>query len=553
MASKVIIPLDTRDSISQRHLVYLNIRRLLSQLIYERLEYPMVCSVACTARKRLRDRIKMRKLDDNSPEDFMHDMVFGNSHSHVVFRLVLHCISLLLFPYQIFKKKEDEHPGITKFTYFLTSSMNTGMRLSLRPDSKYTSVKISVKGYSTLGWFGVLTGIVVACASPYYIMPLIASYKIQLIANLSPRVIWGSLSILMIFMTYMGRMMIDKLAYSSKIARILNRITCFVEHNVPGIEQENTSGTKQNIISLARDGDIGALRSALNVGLIIDRKTPNGDSALHVSARYGHPDFCEMLMALGADPNARNNVSMTPLHLAARYGKTDAVQILLECDADMTLKNRGDKTPRDLAVMYSHTDCIEAIDAFIPREVQIDSSQKMSSVDWVTAVNKAIRKDDLVAFNRLLASDDCDVNASLKSGRTALYFATLNEKESYVNLLLDAGADIMRADTNGSTALHVVFSNEHYGILDRFITQGIDVNIVETAGNTLLHQAIQSGNGDQADIVLELGADINQKNNMGDTALNIAYRKNDPTLIRLLRDRGGQTNFEQFWEKQDAA
>ncbi|KAL5198228.1 hypothetical protein ABZP36_001740 [Zizania latifolia] len=57
---------------------------------------------------------------------------------------------------------------------------------------------------------------------------------------------------------------------------------------------------------------------------ILDSKTPQGNTALHIAATFGYVALAREALALNADMLvAKNDDHDTPLHIAARYGKVD--------------------------------------------------------------------------------------------------------------------------------------------------------------------------------------------------------------------------------------
>lgn len=76
-------------------------------------------------------------------------------------------------------------------------------------------------------------------------------------------------------------------------------------------------------------------------------RSEGGETPLHYAAQRGHLKAAELLVAAGADVNARDNDrnKLTPLHWAATYGHSKVVALLLEHKADRTAKDWDGKSP----------------------------------------------------------------------------------------------------------------------------------------------------------------------------------------------------------------
>ena len=72
-------------------------------------------------------------------------------------------------------------------------------------------------------------------------------------------------------------------------------------------------------------------------------------------------EIARLLIAHGADVNARAASDFTPLHESAASGKLDFAQLLLEHGADVNAKTTDGKTPLDYAREHNHEEMVELL------------------------------------------------------------------------------------------------------------------------------------------------------------------------------------------------
>ena len=65
-----------------------------------------------------------------------------------------------------------------------------------------------------------------------------------------------------------------------------------------------------------------------------------------------------MLLAKGAEVNAKTKSGRTPLHEAVEYSSKEVVELLVSKGADVTAKNEKGLTPVQCAEEHGHTDIV---------------------------------------------------------------------------------------------------------------------------------------------------------------------------------------------------
>lgn len=77
---------------------------------------------------------------------------------------------------------------------------------------------------------------------------------------------------------------------------------------------------------------------------------------LHSAAAGRHHEVCRLLIAAGADVDARQVQGFTPLHQAAHSGDVELAELLLSAGADPRLTMDDGRTPAETAALAGHVD-----------------------------------------------------------------------------------------------------------------------------------------------------------------------------------------------------
>jgi ankyrin repeat protein len=252
-------------------------------------------------------------------------------------------------------------------------------------------------------------------------------------------------------------------------------------------------------------GHAAAVKSLLDSGFDPNSATRSGGlTALTLAA----PDTAKMklLLARGANPNARTKDRFSPLLVAAQYSNSsEAINLLLDHGAEVSLpKGQGAPT-------------FNAFPIFLA----------------------AFSGNSTVIARLKQAGDHIDGRMNVIGMFPAsplLFLATSSRTES-VTALLDAGAKVDETDLDGITSLSWATIANRVDMAKLLIQRGADVNHVDKKGMTPLLYSASIDFGDSAiiELLIQSGAHIDARNREGLTALDLARKSNHTHLIASLR------------------
>jgi cytohesin len=273
-----------------------------------------------------------------------------------------------------------------------------------------------------------------------------------------------------------------------------------------------------------------------------------GKTPLHSAAAYGGKEVTELLIAKGANVNAKNNNGETPLdwatrltswthirrkrtetaallrkhggktgewlkagesiHIAARVGHIEAVKHHLAAGTDVNAKDEDGKTPLDHAEAEWEGDVDEVNAA---RNEVADLLRKHGgkttrpNISIHDAAGARGRRGNIEAVKQHLAAGT-DVDARDKEDKTPLKHAAFRGYKEIVELLIAKGADVNAKDNTGMTPLHWVAFGGKNEIVELLILNGADVNAMNNDGDTPLDFAIKFKNTETTELLRKHGA-----------------------------------------------
>ncbi|CAK7239137.1 MAG: hypothetical protein STHCBS139747_000562 [Sporothrix thermara] len=225
----------------------------------------------------------------------------------------------------------------------------------------------------------------------------------------------------------------------------------------------------------------------------------------------------DLLLAYGADPNAKDGMGTSPLFVAVQAGRADIVTALLEHGADA---NR----PGPKHVLWPstyHPSCLAPLLAH-----GADLRKAPGVLELATSLNK-------IETVRQLIKAGVDINDKKDGVYTPLCTAIRDDHVDIFNMLLANGADPNLPAAEYPTWKCITHKRVH--LLPALIRAGADIHTPPG----IAEMAVQVGNAEGLVWLLEHGGvQPDERNSRGHTPLTTALRENRADFVQLLLDHG---------------
>ncbi|XP_040382364.1 ankyrin repeat-containing protein At5g02620-like [Oryza brachyantha] len=317
---------------------------------------------------------------------------------------------------------------------------------------------------------------------------------------------------------------------------------------------------------------------------ILGSRTPQGNTALHIAAGFGHAAFARAALAAsdGELAAATNVDGDTPLHVAARAGQMAVAELLIDAiakppcppeEGPLVMVNKGRNTPLHEAVRQRRsTVALRLLEAepncshmpnnemqtplhIAAREGLADVVDKILEKPWVpekfvsadsvsgTFLHQAVLGGHTRVVDILLRKKEADlIDLTDDAGNTALHFAAQKNDKMMVRMLLKQRAELAhRRNGRQQSALHVA---AYYGstvAATELLRHSPDAaEMLDRDGRNAFHVAVLSGKVDALRCLLKRVRPeevVNKRDNAGDTPLHLAAKMSRvKSALMLLKD-----------------
>lgn len=222
----------------------------------------------------------------------------------------------------------------------------------------------------------------------------------------------------------------------------------------------------QELSNAVLANDVHRIRLLVAKGADINARDPQGYAPIHTAARKRHADQVVLLAELGANVNEPDSDGMTPLQHAVMRDHVPSVKVLLEKGADIEGKNAQGYSALALALAEAK---YETAKALLEAGAHIDTRAGPDELTPLMIVASQVKAGEGTVFlpgstrpidlARDLIKRGADVNAQSKSGITALMIAAARNVAPMIGLLMQGGAKPDLRSAQGKTAAEIADQN----------------------------------------------------------------------------------------------
>ena len=263
-----------------------------------------------------------------------------------------------------------------------------------------------------------------------------------------------------------------------------------------------TARAADDLIAAAQKDDATVALAAIEDGIDVNAKSPDGTTALHWAVYHDNLALVERLVAAGADVRVANEFGSTPLAEAATIGNPAVLTALLDAGAEVDARGADGQTALMVVARSSN---IAAAEVLIENGADVNARElwrEQTALMWAAAQSQPAMVDLLVAHGA-----EVDARSSVNEwprqvtgeprrmyrpfgGLTPLLFAAREGCLECARSLVAAGANVDLTDPKGVTPLFLAIDNFHFDTAKLLIEAGANPNKWDWWGRTPLYSAV---------------------------------------------------------------
>lgn len=287
------------------------------------------------------------------------------------------------------------------------------------------------------------------------------------------------------------------------------------------------SAYKQNIYLAIYNGNLEKVAQLIDQGISIDKPNSDGDTPLHLAAKYNHFHIVKYLIERGANIYAQNNQKEEPIDITS---SSNIIVALLEKE------------------WFDH------LDKYSEKKVKKSDLENTENINLALAERK-IEMLKKLTFSLSFAVILCLIknNALAMIETFPLHKAAISSNNiAEIDRLLNQGYDINEKETDlGQTPLHIAVGHSNLPLIIFFLEHGADINATDMFQNRPLHELFLNASRLRSSMKKELtliflnkGADINCQNIFKFTPAHYAAIRYDREMLDFLITKQADISLE---------